>query len=216
MMTLLFRTLLVLAALQFAGCATVQYAALEKVGVHKRDILIDRIKEARNSQAETKDQVVTAYEQFRTLVAVDDRGLEKQYKTLVAEVTRSEDKAATLDKRITAVESVARDLFIEWEAELAQYTNPALKDQSRRNLQTTQTRYEQMRQRMRSAQARIAPVLHVLQDQTLYLKHNLNARAVASLQGEVRAVESKVSVLITEMEAAVLEAERFVQGMGSG
>ncbi|MGF1643475.1 MAG: DUF2959 family protein [Thiotrichales bacterium] len=216
-MNLLFRALFVLAALQLAGCATMQYAALEKVGVHKRDLLVDRIKSAQASQSETKEQVVSAYEQFRALVAVDDRGLEKQYKTLVGEVTRSEEKAATLDKRIGAVESVARDLFVEWEAELAQYSNPALKEQSRRNLLTTQTRYEQMRQRMRSAQARIAPVLHVLQDQTLYLKHNLNARAVASLQGEVRSIESKVSVLITEMEAAVLEAERFVQGMaGSG
>lgn len=213
-MKFLINTLLVLAFVQFTGCASVQYNALEKVGIHKRDILIDRIEDARDSQQETKEQVVSAYEQFKALVNVDDRGLGKRYKTMAKEVARSEAQAEELDERITAVETVAKHLFAEWKNELGEYSSASLRATSAKNLETTRTHYQQLRQRMRSAQSRIDPVLHVLQDHTLYLKHNLNSRAVASLQSEVSSIESKVGTLVTEMEAAVLEAEQFVRSMG--
>ncbi len=214
------RLLFLLAALalllQLGGCATVEYKALEKVGVHKRDILVRRIDKAREAQADAREQVVSAYEQFRNLVTVDDGGLEKRYRKMASAVERSTDKAKALGERIDAVESVARALFAEWQSELSQYSNPSLRAASARNLKTTRARYDALIRRMRSAQARINPVLYVLQDQTLFLKHNLNARAVSSLQSEVGRIESKVAVLISEMQQASDEAERFMQHMEAG
>jgi hypothetical protein len=63
---------------------------------------------------------------------------------------------------------------------------------------------------MRRAEARIEPVLTPLRDQVLYLKHNLNAQAIASLQSELGRVEGDVSSLIREMEAAIREADAFI------
>jgi hypothetical protein len=34
----------------FTGCSSMYYGAMEKLGVHKRDIMVDRVKEARDSQ----------------------------------------------------------------------------------------------------------------------------------------------------------------------
>lgn len=216
-MPMILKTLSLLLTLAFlGGCASVQYKALEKVGVHKRDILIDRVESARESQTETKDQVVSAYQQFRNLVTVTDGGLEKRYKALTKAVQRSKDKTGELDGRINSVESVAAALFSEWKSELNQYSNASLRSQSEQNLSTTQHRYQQMIRRMRAAQSRIQPVLHVLEDQTLYLKHNLNARAISGLQGEVDSIEEKVNNLILEMEAAVQEANEFLKGMKTG
>ena len=215
-MTLTRKICLLLTLAYLGGCASVQYKALEKVGIHKRDILIDRVESARESQTETKDQVVSAYQQFRNLVTVNDGGLEKRYKALTKAVNRSKDKTEELDDRINSVESVAAALFSEWTVELNQYSSPALRSQSAKNLSTTKNRYQQMIRRMRTAQSRIKPVLYVLEDQTLYLKHNLNARAISGLQGEVDAIEGKVNTLIQEMEAAVQEANHFLKGMKTG
>ncbi|MEK9135873.1 MAG: DUF2959 family protein, partial [Bacteroidota bacterium] len=58
----------VVALLAVCGCSTVYYNAMEKVGVHKRDIMVDRVKDARDTQKETKKQFLTAMEQFKSVV----------------------------------------------------------------------------------------------------------------------------------------------------
>ena len=47
----------------------------------------------------------------------------------------------------------------------------------------------------------------------VYLKHNLNARAIASLQSELGSIEADVSRLIKEMEVSIAEADRFISAL---
>ncbi|RBP48570.1 DUF2959 family protein [Arenicella xantha] len=207
-------TLLMLIAL--SACGTVQkaqYSALEKVGVHKRDILIDRIEDTSETQQEAKKQFRSAYDELASLINVKDAGLEKKYKRMAKAVAASEDKAAELDERIQSVNRVAEDLFDEWKDELGQYQSSSLRRASEKNLQTTKARYADIYQKMKVSQSRIEPVLRVLQDNTLYLKHNLNARAVSSISGEVVIIESQVEDLIQQMEASITESNRFVKSM---
>lgn len=56
-------------------------------------------------------------------------------------------------------------------------------------------------------------MLSAFQDQVLFLKHNLNARAIASLKGNLAAIESDIAVLIREMETSIREANRFIDAM---
>jgi len=56
-------------------------------------------------------------------------------------------------------------------------------------------------------------VLTTFRDYVLYLKHNLNAQAIASLEGELGGIESDVSSLIRDMEASISEARSFIQSM---
>ena len=199
--------------LLFGGCASVQYSAMEKVGVYKRDILVDRVEDAREAQQEAKEEVASAYEQFTNLVKVDGGDLEKTYKKLKNSVDDTQKSVDEVDERIEAIETVAEDLFDEWREELGQYSNPSLRRSSEQQLRETQTRYKQMLASMKRARSRIDPVLHVFQDHVLFLKHNLNARALASLKNEVSSIEGKVDVLIRDMEAAIAEAERFIATM---
>ena len=57
------------------------------------------------------------------------------------------------------------------------------------------------------------PVLAVFHDRVLFLKHNLNARAIASLGGETDDIEADVSDLIAEMERSIAEADAFIKEM---
>lgn len=66
---------------------------------------------------------------------------------------------------------------------------------------------------MERAESRIQPVLTAMNDQVLFLKHNLNAQAVASLQNELVTVETDVATLIREMETAIAEADTFISAM---
>lgn len=211
------KTLLSIALLlSLTACGTVQkvqYSALEKVGIHKRDILVDRIESTTETQQETKKQFQSAYEELASLVKVDDAGLEKKYKKMAKAVEQSEEKAEELNERIASVDEVAKALFAEWNAELKEYQSASLRQASAKNLRTTEQRYAALYQKMQASQKRVAPVLRVMQDNTLYLKHNLNARAVNGISNEVLLIEGKVAELIKQMEASINESNQFVKSM---
>ncbi len=45
---------MIICFLLFLGCTKAYYSAMEKVGVHKRDILADRVENARDAQSEAQ------------------------------------------------------------------------------------------------------------------------------------------------------------------
>lgn len=206
----IFRLFAVTALLLLAGCSSVYYGAMEKIGVPKRQILVDRVAAARGSQQEAKQQFASALEQFLAVTKVPATGLQATYERLNAEFKRSEDRAQEVRDRIAAIDDVAQALFREWETELGQYTNPALRSQSARQLAATKQRYAALMRVMEQAAARMAPVLDAFRDQVLFLKHNLNAQAVAALGETNRTLRGDISRLIADMEKSIKEADAFL------
>jgi len=196
-----------------AGCQAAYYGALERVGYHKRDILVDRVKDARDAQEDAKEQFESALEEFSAVLEYDGGELEDIYNRLNRELERSEKRAEAVHTRVDRVDEVSIALFREWEAELGEYENASLRRESARQLEQTRSRYSSLIRAMRKAESRIDPVLQPMRDQVLFLKHNLNAQAIASLQSEVRTIEIEVDSLIADMEAAIAEANSFIDAL---
>jgi hypothetical protein len=196
-----------------SGCQKVYYDTMEKFGVHKRDIMVDRVEDARDSQEEAKEQFQSALEQFSSVLNFKGGKLEEKYKTLQAEYDKSEAKADDVKERIDAVEDVSEALFSEWKNELDQYSSASLRRDSERKMVQTRRQYDQLIVAMRKAETKIDPVLRAFRDQVLYLKHNLNAQAIASLQSELVNVESDIADPVQEMERSIGEANSFIKPM---
>lgn len=207
------RCLLLVAALLSVGCKSTYYAAWEKLGWEKRDILVDRVQDARDDQQAAKEQFASALEQFQSVMNFDGGDLQARYDKLSKAYDRSESRASAVRGRIASVEKVARDLFAEWERELREYDSDQLRRASQQQLERTKERYGQMIARMKAAEAKMAPVLRAFKDQVLFLKHNLNAAAIASLQDTAIGIEQDVAQLIREMEASINEANAFIDEM---
>jgi hypothetical protein len=201
------------AAPVLASCTTAYYRALETVGVEKRDILVDRVEEARDSQTDAKEQFTSALDRYRSVINVDGGDLEEVYDRLATEFERSEARAQAVGDRVAAVESVAEDLFSEWEDEIGQYSDPDLRRQSQRLLTDTRADYRRLIAAMRRADSAMEPVLTLFRDQVLYLRHNLNARAIGSLETELADIERATARLIQEMERSIAEASRFIDAL---
>lgn len=195
------------------GCSSAYYSAMESVGFPKREILVHRIEKAREEQSEAKEQFKSALQRFTELTHFDGGELQQKYDELSAAYEASVDKADAVHRRIADIEDVAQALFEEWEEELTQYSNPSLRRSSARQLQETRRRYQRLINAMKRAEGKIQPVLTVFHDQVLFLKHNLNARAIASLQTELTSIEAGVSALIQEMERSIQEADSFISAM---
>ena len=197
----------------FLGCESTYYKTMETMGYHKRDIMVDRVQDARDAQEEAKDQFESALEQFSTVLNFQGGDLEEKYTQLKSEYEASEEKAQAVRLRIDEVEDVAEDLFDEWQEELNQYTSSRLRKSSARKLAETRRQYAKLISAMKRAERKIEPVLNAFRDQVLYLKHNLNAQAIASLQSELVSIESDVARLIKDMDASISEANEFIKSM---
>ncbi len=207
-------SLLVVAGL--SGCASVQYSALEKVGIHKRDILVDRVEDARDSQNETSENLVSAYEELSALIDYDGGELEDKYERLKKQVEKSEDTIEELDGHLEDIDRVSEDLFDEWESELDLYSSAALRRDQEQKLATARRQFASMRERMQVARNRVDPVMAVLADNVLFLKHSLNAQALAALRGQATLLEGQVDALIRDMRIAIEEADAFISRMRGG
>jgi len=192
------------------GCQSVYYASLEKLGIEKRELMVDRVEDARDEQEKAKETFANALEAFTAVTDYQGGDLEAVYQKINTAYEDSLKAAKRVSDRIDKVESVAEALFAEWEAELAEYESASLRSSSERSLRETRARYHVMVRKMRAAEGSMEPVVELFQDQVLYLKHNLNARAIAALDVEVARIEKQVEALVAEMEASIDEANAFV------
>lgn len=199
--------------LSLSSCSSTYYNAMEKLGVHKRDIMVDRVEEARDAQQEGQEQFESALAQFKSVVSVKPSDLEKTYDKLNAEYEESVASAKAINERIDSVENVAEALFDEWKDELDRYSSKSLRRESEQKLKVTKQKYHQMMTLMRASEKRIDPVLQAMEDQVLFLKHNLNTRAIDSLKQEVVSIDNDVDLLIAALKQSITEANNFIKTM---
>jgi chromosome segregation ATPase len=202
-----------LATFFLSGCQGAYFKTMEKLGYQKRELLVARVKDARQSQEEAKEQFQSALERFSAVLNFKGGELQEKYDKLKAELDGSESKATAVRERIDDVEDVADALFDEWQSELDQYSDDNLRRASKNKLDDTRRRYKQLISAMKRAERKLDPVLSVFRDQVLFLKHNLNAQAIASLQDERVSIETDVASLISEIEASIREADAFIKEM---
>ena len=195
------------------SCQSAYYAGMEKMGYHKRDLMVSDVEKARDAQQEAKEQFKSALERFTTVLNFKGGKLQEKYDTLNTEYERSEAKAQAVRDRIASVEDVSQALFSEWEGELREYSSASLRKSSQAKLTQTRTQYSRLIKAMKRAASKMSPVLSKFKDQVLFLKHNLNAQAIASLKSELGSVESNIKILIKEMESSIKQADAFISSM---
>jgi hypothetical protein len=207
------RLALGLALLLGVGCSETYYSAMEAIGKDKRDLLRDNVEEVRDRQKETKEQFEDALAQMRRLYGTGGGDLEKMYDRVRASYEASSRRAKQLSERIERVEKVAADLFEEWEEEIGVISDRGLRQASREKLRQTERRFATLSAAMERAERSTQPVLVKLNDQVLFLKHNLNAQAVGNLGREVKDIERSMQALMRAMSQSILEAESFIRSM---
>jgi len=171
---------------------------------------VAQVDQACDSLKESRDQFVDALEKFKYIARHDDSPLDLRYQQLKKRYDVCRNKADQVTKRIRAIEEVSDALFAEWEAELAMYSSRTLRARSQQQLKKSRQQYGRLVKALKMAESRMQPVLAAFQDQVLFLKHNLNAHAIAALRQEFVEVGMDISKLIEVMEHTINEASQFV------
>jgi len=201
--------------LTVAGCQTAYYDVWQKLGYEKRDILVSRVQSGRDAQDTAKKQFATTLQEFESITSFNGGDLEAKYDKLNDAYQDCESRAQAVTDKINSIDKVAGDMFTEWNNELSEYQNPDLRRSSEEKLRDTKERYAQLIAVMRKSEASMKPVLGAFHDQVLFLKHNLNAEAIASLQTTAAGINTDVQKLIDDMNASIKEADSFISQMKS-
>jgi Protein of unknown function (DUF2959) len=201
------------ATVAVGGCTSAYYATMQKLGKEKRDILIQRVKDSKKDQEQTKEKLQTTMESFQALTGFQGGSLEKSYKKLNGDYESAADQVGKLHDRIQSIEKVSNDLFTEWQGEINQMNNGKLKARSTAMLKDSQARQAAYMKAMRNTEARIAPVMSAFHDQVLFLKHNLNARAIGSLKGTSAQMDTDVGSLMKSIDGSMAEADNLIHSL---
>ncbi len=208
-----FKLLVPLVCFALFSCQSTYYSIWEKLGKEKRDLLKENVKKVRDDQTAATEEFKDALTQLKELTGFEGGNLEKTYNSLQKEYEQCVSRADTVKNRVKRVEQISSDLFKEWDSEIKSMSNETFKADSRKKLNLTKEKYAQLHEAMKTAEMRMDPVLKQFNDQVLYLKHNLNAQAVAGLQTEVKGIESEVQKLIADMSRSIGEADSFIKAL---
>lgn len=204
---------LIAASLLLSGCQSAYYGAMEKVGYHKRDIMVDRVKDAKESQEDAQKEFSSALEEIQALLNHDGGNLEKAYNKAKDEYESAQSAADNVSNRIKKVEDVAEALFDEWQDEIGEISKASLRRNSEAKLKETRRAYEQLIKSMHRAESKMPPILTAMKDNMLYLKHNLNAQAIGAIKGEFASLQTDISGLIKEMNKSINESNKFIESL---
>ena len=203
--------LTLLAGLALAGgCGSVYYGAMEKVGVDKRDTLVERVKAARDAARVAEQQCTNAVEQFRGVTQVPSTNLQTTCDRLSDALRTAEDRTATLHSRIRGVADVSEAVLSDKRNALKEYHSAALRESMEQKLAETSRRHADLIAALQKAAGRLEPVTGPLGERLLLLKQGLSAKSAVTLPAWPAVVNRNVNLLIHDTGTAIAEADRFL------
>ncbi len=206
---------LIVVTMFFAGCHSAYYKAMRTLGKEKRDILVARIKDAKKDQDQTKQKLLNTMESFQALTGFKGGSLEKSYNRLNSDYESASSQAGKLHDKVQSIDQVSNDLFKEWQGEINAMDNGKLKSQDTVMLRNAKARQATYMRAMRRTEDQITPVLKAFHDQVLFLKHNLNARAIGSLKNTSAGLQSDVADLVQSIDASSQEADKLISSLAA-
>jgi hypothetical protein len=191
----------------------VKYSAYEMVGIEKRDLFKGEVEDVKEEQEETSEAFKDALTHLQEIYQVDGGKLEKQYNSLKNSFDEAAEKAKNVGQRILKLNTVAEDLFAEWQKEIQEISSPELRSKSSSKLDETRKNYHKFYDQLKTSERRMLPVLARMKDQVLFLKHNLNAQTISGLKAESVTIQNDMAKLIVEMEKSIAEADNFMKSL---
>ncbi len=216
-----FFKVVLISSLFLFGCQTAiekaarntKYSAWEIVGVEKRDLFKKYLEQTKDGQEETKESLQSALDKLKEVYNFDGGNLESKYKDLNSSYEDAQSRANEVHDSIKRVNITAADLFEEWDKEIKEITSADLRAKSSASLSATKKKYALLKTNLGRSEIKIKPVLAKLKDQVLFLKHNLNAKAIASLKKEHVRIEKDIENLMVDIKASISAANEVIADM---
>ena len=191
------------------GCSTVYYSMWEKLGKEKRDLLISELSDTREAQGELKESLESTAQRIQKQYPFDAGQTGKAYDMLSDDYNAVKKRYEALEKQSSDVNTIARDLFKEWEREAKGMQDASLRNQSLQHLRSSKASFTKLSEEMERSIKRVEPLLKKLDDHRLFRKHLLNAKATRSLEKSLKSLEPEIESLKKDVEKSIQSVNEF-------
>lgn len=204
-------------ALSSLGCQRAYYSAYykfwESLGREKRDLLVSELAKTNDEQDGLKKQLAGTLQRIRTQYRFDEGSVGKTYDSLSSDYQEADRRSKALHERVDAVRHIAEDLFREWKREANQIDDAPMRNASLSNLELSQAHFSATSAQLAEVEKKIQPVMKQMQNHVYFLKHELNARAVGSLETKLKSMAPEIEQLIRSLEQSIGTAKQFEKDM---
>lgn len=201
---------LALVAALSVGCRSLGRALVFGGSHAPHEAVVEGVRDAREEAAEAREDFGEAFELYQRLTtpqAVELAALSRDFEDAIDACA---DRATDLAERIEAVRSEADALYRGWNEELARFSSDVLREKSAAMLQDSEGRTRRVLAALERVRGRMEPVLLEFRDYALFFHHNLNARAIATLQDTYRGFDAEFGALTAELAGAQEEMAAFL------
>jgi hypothetical protein len=211
--TTTLRFLVFFACTMLGSCQAMYFTTMEKLGVEKREILLDRLEEAHDKLQIAQVRFDGSLSAFREIVGGEEGNLQQNYDRYSDSYDKSEDAAADFYDTVASVQVVAGLMFDEWKRDSGEILDNNLRRASRENYTKATARYERTLRAFRRVEARMDPVLTTFRDHVLYLKLNLHPQALSTLRDNEKDVVDDLQELGQLIKNALKEGAELIEAM---
>ena len=211
-------TRLVFVTLAFAalatGCQSTSSSTFQVGdGEEKKLELVHLVQGVRESQVEAQVEFTEAFALFRqlTLLEAPREDLEELYDDLIDELEDCEVAATDLHRHVESVAGQAGMLFDSWSNELGSFSSATLRGKSEAMLVENQLRFSGLLAELHHTEAKMIPLLIEYRDYVLFFNHNLNPRAISTIQDTLPTFLEESEALEEAMKSDAAMSEEFVQ-----
>ncbi len=202
----------VLVLLSIPSCAWVQNLVSGANGPADVNDLVDAVEKVNAELDASKQSMLAAVQALQKVTAPDFQGdAVKAHEELVDVIDSSEDQANTLRKSIESMQADAEPVFDQWTKDLEAYSNPEMRQRSQARLAASREQYDAVVAAVEPVLVEYEAINETLRDHTLFLSHDMNPAAVATIQDDVRSVAKEASDLDGAFNAGRAAASAYIE-----
>ena len=207
------KILVLLSLFSMGSCSSLYYGFWETFGQDKRDLLKSEIENSNDDQKDIKEEFSSTLERIKKEYNFDGGELERTYDYLSTRYEDAKKRQSKLQDRINKIKEIGSDLFKEWKKEALEIKNSKYRRSSLAKLSRTKTQFAKLRSHLEKTEKRLEAVMSKFKDQVLFLKHNLNAKALGSLKVEFKEIEKGINQLIENINSSQSTNNIFIEKM---
>ena len=203
-------TALALFAFFVGGCRSLGGSLLVGGPHAPQEDLVARARGAEREAQEARVDFAAAFLLYQRLTAPQAVELEQLSGEFEDSVETCEDRARDLSERIDSIRHETEALVKSWTEELARFSSDAVRKKSEAQMRDSEAYAQRLTAALERLQGRMKPVLLKLQDYALFFDHNLNPRAIATIQDTYKDFDNEFKALESELGKTQGEITAFL------
>lgn len=195
-------------------CCALAKPAATLAGDHdKMDDLIDRIEKTMKEMRESEQHFEKTLDAYHKTLAKKGGGRRSSYKDLVKRLEKHEERSKKRRERLKDMDERAEQYFKAWKKGLDDIKDAGLRQRGASRLSEARKRYRNLRGAGHEAHEGFEPVFKRLQDQAVYLGHDLNAASTATLAEDKAKIAALAHGLGVKLESYSVAAKGYIASL---